>query len=101
MSMNVAKAWTDAYTAAIILLALTHVVVIRDTVLMIMDIHAMVSLKIEVLLIEMLLISILDINECAGNQHQCDHICFNNNGSYSCGCRNGYRLIEDGRTCHG
>ena len=45
MSMNVAKAWTDAYTAAIILLALTHVVVIRDIVLMRMDIHAMVSFK--------------------------------------------------------
>ena len=31
--------------------------------------------------------------------HGCEQICQNSNGSYSCGCKEGYALDEDGRTC--
>lgn len=43
---------------------------------------------------------ISDINECASS-NICDHDCTNTIGSYTCSCRNGYQLNNDGRTCSG
>ena len=42
-----------------------------------------------------------DIDECHENTDACDHLCSNNNGSYTCSCRSGYRLASDGVTCNG
>ena len=42
----------------------------------------------------------LDINECL-RKNDCEHICFNLAGSYACGCRHGYTIRKDGRTCQG
>lgn len=42
-----------------------------------------------------------DIDECSQTPSICDHHCINNNGSFECGCRNGYMLDADLRTCTG
>lgn len=42
-----------------------------------------------------------DINECLVNNAGCDHFCRNTVGSFECGCRKGYKLLTDERTCQG
>ncbi|KAG7477252.1 hypothetical protein MATL_G00092140 [Megalops atlanticus] len=39
-----------------------------------------------------------DMDECSG-VNRCSQYCFNTAGSYRCGCREGYRLAGDGRSC--
>ena len=34
-----------------------------------------------------------DLDECAVNNGECQHNCFNSEGSYSCSCRPGYRVL--------
>ena len=46
-------------------------------------------------------ITCADINECAENTDECDHVCLDNDGSYYCKCHNGYRLDDDGHGCEG
>ncbi|XP_029474940.1 cartilage matrix protein [Rhinatrema bivittatum] len=36
---------------------------------------------------------------CATGDHDCEQICVSSPGSYSCACRDGYTLNEDGKTC--
>ena len=43
----------------------------------------------------------LDFNECTNDAHLCEHHCYNNVGSYTCDCRIGYRLDDNGYDCHG
>ncbi|XP_064386521.1 uncharacterized protein LOC135335055 isoform X2 [Halichondria panicea] len=40
-----------------------------------------------------------DIDECSGTDHDCDHICTNTPGSYTCTCNLGYELADNGRRC--
>ena len=40
-----------------------------------------------------------DMNECSATGHGCSQLCYNTDGSYNCGCREGYSLNDDGRTC--
>ena len=40
-----------------------------------------------------------DINECTTDVDGCSQLCVNTNGSFFCGCNEGYTLTEDGRTC--
>ncbi len=42
----------------------------------------------------------LDINECKG-VNDCQQLCTNMEGSYSCSCTQGFDLAEDGRSCTG
>lgn len=42
---------------------------------------------------------VLDIDECAMGVSECDHICRNSIGRYSCECYAGYRLNRDRKTC--
>jgi fibulin 1/2 len=42
-----------------------------------------------------------DINECAENSDNCDQLCHNNIGSFSCTCNPGSTLDGNGHTCHG
>ena len=49
----------------------------------------------------LLLLFLIDINECLLNIDRCAHNCVNTNGSYSCGCESGYRLRADGHSCEG
>ncbi|MBN3310323.1 MATN4 protein, partial [Amia calva] len=39
------------------------------------------------------------INLCAQGNHNCEHICDNSLGSYTCRCRAGYYLNQDKHTC--
>ena len=45
----------------------------------------------------------LDINECTSTLglNNCQQKCFNNIGSYKCGCNKGYQLTSDQKTCKG
>ena len=40
-----------------------------------------------------------DINECDLDVALCDHVCENAYGHFTCGCRDGYILKLDGKTC--
>ena len=42
-----------------------------------------------------------DTNECLSGIDLCDHDCSNTDGSYTCSCRAGYELVNDGFTCNG
>ena len=42
-----------------------------------------------------------DIDECNNGTHNCSQICTNTNGSFTCGCNNGYLLNIDEVTCNG
>ena len=42
-----------------------------------------------------------DINECSEGTHNCDHICHNNIGSFTCTCNPGATLAPNGYTCIG
>ena len=54
------------------------------------------------LIIESLLYNfLLDIDECADHKSDCDDICINTNGSYSCQCSDGLRLLRDKKSCGG
>ena len=44
---------------------------------------------------------ITDINECSTDTHLCTQNCTNTNGSYTCDCKSGYQLHEDGFQCDG
>ena len=45
---------------------------------------------------------IIDINECASSAaNNCQQVCNNNPGSYTCSCNTGYRLNSDVHTCSG
>lgn len=40
-----------------------------------------------------------EYDECATNNHGCDHECVNTLGSFKCECRIGYELHSDGKKC--
>ena len=42
-----------------------------------------------------------DIDECSEGIDGCSETCTNINGSFVCGCSNGFRLDNDGFTCNG
>ena len=42
-----------------------------------------------------------DIDECSDGTHNCSQTCTNTNGSFTCGCNNGYLLDVDEFTCNG
>ena len=42
-----------------------------------------------------------DINKCSENRDNCEQLCSNNAGSFTCSCRLGYLLASDGRSCIG
>ncbi|KAJ8318436.1 hypothetical protein KUTeg_003527 [Tegillarca granosa] len=40
-----------------------------------------------------------EYDECATDDHGCDHICVNTLGSFKCECKIGYELHSDGKKC--
>ena len=44
---------------------------------------------------------IADIDECLEEADLCHQMCTNTDGSYTCQCREGFRLEVDGRNCIG
>ena len=47
------------------------------------------------------MVRFLDINECKEGTHNCQQVCHNLIGSHYCGCKQGYKLNNDGKTCTG
>ena len=43
----------------------------------------------------------LDVDECSVNNGGCNQTCFNNQGSFTCGCNDGYQLMGDNKSCYG
>ena len=43
----------------------------------------------------------LDIDECSENSHDCEQVCVNTPGSFTCSCGEGYEALYDGRSCVG
>lgn len=42
------------------------------------------------------------INECeVGSGQECMHVCQDTDDGYSCFCRNGFNLLDDGKACQG
>ena len=84
------------------------VAVMQDTLLIGMAARVMVSSRVHVQLqpLHANLFTVFninaDINECSSSSlNNCQQLCVNTVGSYSCQCRPGYRLNSDGRTCVG
>ena len=44
---------------------------------------------------------VIDINECATNNGGCDQTCTNTDGSFTCGCMEGFTLSAEGFICDG
>ena len=43
-----------------------------------------------------------DVDECSSSStNDCDHVCTNTEGSFTCSCNSGYTLSNDGRSCNG
>ena len=42
-----------------------------------------------------------DTDECSDGTHNCSQTCTNTNGSFTCGCNNGYLIDLDEATCNG
>ena len=42
-----------------------------------------------------------DVNECEESLADCDHLCHNSEGSYTCSCKEGYALDANERSCTG
>ncbi len=43
----------------------------------------------------------VDRDECQDGTHDCEQVCVNEAGSYSCSCNEGYSLDGNGRNCSG
>lgn len=41
-----------------------------------------------------------DVDECESGRHRCAHSCINTSGSFRCGCHEGFRLSDDGKSCN-
>lgn len=53
------------------------------------------------LLTSVTVLAMSDINECQDGSHNCDDECANSEGSFSCRCGAGYRLLDDDHSCEG
>lgn len=38
---------------------------------------------------------------CASGDHDCEQVCISTPGSYKCACKDGFTLMDNGRTCSG
>ena len=95
--MSVMTVMEDVLKYALTQSAVIIVHVTLDTLLM---------LIIMLVMVRILFITItgnipIDIDECSAGTDDCEHTCFNTNGSYVCDCNVGYVLDTDGSDCIG
>lgn len=43
----------------------------------------------------------IDIDECSDGSHDCEQMCINTPGSFTCSCDEGYEALKNGRSCVG
>ena len=43
----------------------------------------------------------IDVDECSKGSHNCDQICTNTDGSFTCSCEPGFKLSTDRKSCIG
>jgi hypothetical protein len=48
-----------------------------------------------------LVLAVSDMDECRDSNGQCQSVCINTPGSFSCACESGFLLLTDGRSCIG
>ena len=61
----------------------------------------MMSLHIYFMYIILFLLVFLDVDECSENSHNCEQVCVNTPGSFTCSCGEGYEALDNGRSCIG
>ncbi|KFP55191.1 Epidermal growth factor-like 7, partial [Cathartes aura] len=44
-------------------------------------------------------LTVSDVDECAGQSHGCGQLCINTAGSYRCACQDGFGLAADNKAC--
>lgn len=100
--MSVFLELTTVLTPAITVLAATYAAVSLDSPFMQMASHVMVRLpELKGIKVRTLLDS-ADIDECSSpTTNDCEQICTNIPGLYTCACESGHRLSIDGRACSG
>ena len=83
-------------------MGVTHAVVTMDIFLAAINVDVTVSAAmVPSHLILRFIKSFTDYDECAGGDNNCQQICTNTIGSYTCQCNTGFRLNDDGRNCTG
>ena len=65
------------------------------------DMYVGIMLKVYVMALAIAICTLADVDECASGTSECDQICHNNIGSYTCSCEGGYTLNDDGLSCDG
>lgn len=48
-----------------------------------------------------ILVFLTDVDECSNGTHNCDQLCINIIGGFSCSCEEGYMLTNDSISCKG
>ena len=76
-----------------------HAVLVISLVLI--TLHAMVSLSLLLKSFTSDVISCIDVNECSVLNGDCSQLCTNTIGSYFCTCISGYFLTVNNKTCNG
>ena len=98
--MSVLRKQMTVYSTVITLLALTHVAVMLVTDYFQMVGAVMVNSYVCPLKI-IRLMKHTDIIECAEGRANCQQLCINTIGSFTCACSAGFRLATDGHNCNG
>ena len=100
--MSVPREQITAYSVVETLLVLIHVTATLVTDLLQMVGAVMVilcPLKRNCHLIRF--VKHTDINECTEGTENCQQLCNNTDGSFTCDCSTGYRLASDSHSCNG
>ena len=57
--------------------------------------------KSQMLYMHMETLNTLELDECLSGENDCGQLCIDTVDSYKCGCKQGWELADDGKTCEG
>ena len=60
-----------------------------------------ISISLQILYAFLIASFFKDIDECTEGTSGCSQLCNDNDGSFTCDCRGGYRLQSDKKSCAG